>query len=100
MTQLLLQTYVSKLTFSANVETTKEEIKELKSERLDVLKACCNMPETMTDTVSGTVNKIERKLDAKEDELTELLTSQEAAKSKLMELYEGFRFRVKSGPKL
>ena len=102
MTQLLLQAHVSKLTISANVETTKEEIKELKKERSEALKSlqARYMSETATNTVSGTLNRIDLEMAAKKGELAELVRSQEAAESKLKELYEGFRFQVKSGPKL
>ena len=95
MTQLILEAHISYWNISERVEKAKPEKEALMKDRSKALDALfVNVP------MSTTLNTIHLKLGEIDQLVGSQEAAQEAAKSKLKELYEGFRFRVKSGPKL
>ena len=108
MTQLILKAYISYWDNSERVEKAKLEKEALMKDRSMALGVLVNMPKTEKEAVSKTEKEVVSTtlstINLKLGEIDQLVKSQkaaqEAAKSKLKELCEGFRFRVKSGPKL
>lgn len=102
MTQLILEAHVSKLDISADVESTKLTIEKLEKGRSEAMESSKPRPisEHLMDTLTGVLKEISLEITAKKGELAELVKSQKAAESKIMELHKGFVYQVKSGPKL
>ena len=103
MTQLILKAYISYWDNSERVEKAKLEKEALMKDRSMALDVLVNMPKTEKEAVSKTEKEVVSTLSTinlKLGEIDQLVKSQKAARSELKELCEGFRFRVKSGPKL